>query len=53
MKGKVREQWGELTENDVEEAAGNREQLEGKIQQRYGRTREEAQNEVDEWMSRN
>jgi uncharacterized protein YjbJ (UPF0337 family) len=52
MKGKAREQWGKLTEDDVEEAAGDRERLEGKIQARYGSSKEEARREVDEWMGR-
>jgi uncharacterized protein YjbJ (UPF0337 family) len=52
MTGKVRERWGQLTDDDVDEAAGDREQFEDKIQQRYGRTKEEARQEVDEWMTR-
>ena len=51
MTGKVKTQWGELTEDDVSEAAGNREQLEGKIQERYGKTKEEARREVDEFIA--
>jgi len=53
MKGNARRHWGELTDDDVEQAAGDREVLEGKIQQRYGKTKEEAQKEVDSWMARN
>ena len=52
MKGKAREQWGELTDDDLDRAAGNREQLEGIIQERYGPTREEAQRSVDQWLER-
>ncbi len=36
MKGKVKEQWGKLTDDDLETIAGRREHLEGKIQERYG-----------------
>jgi uncharacterized protein YjbJ (UPF0337 family) len=36
MTGKVKEQWGELTDDDLAQVNGNREQLEGKIQARYG-----------------
>ncbi len=53
MKGKVRTQWAELTEDDLDAVAGDREQLEGKIQQRYGRSKEEVRKEVDDWLGRN
>ncbi|PZR89841.1 MAG: hypothetical protein DLM68_05505 [Hyphomicrobiales bacterium] len=36
LKGKVKEQWGHLTDDDLDKVAGKREQLEGKIQERYG-----------------
>ena len=49
FKGKAREQWGELTDKDVEEAKGNRDQLSGKVQERYGVTKEEADRQVDDW----
>jgi uncharacterized protein YjbJ (UPF0337 family) len=49
MKGKVREQWGDLTDDDIERMAGERDQLVGKIQQRYGCTREEAERQVRNW----
>ena len=52
LSGKAKAQWGDLTDDDLTEAAGEREQLAGKIQQRYGKSREEAEREVDEWMSR-
>jgi len=53
MTGKVREQWGDLTDDEITEAAGEREQLAGKIQNRYGKTKEEALREVDEFMAAN
>lgn len=52
MTGKVKSQWGELTDDDVAEAGGDREQLAGKIQQRYGKSKEEAEREVDEFMAK-
>ncbi|ROU03756.1 CsbD family protein [Histidinibacterium lentulum] len=52
MKGRARQQWGQLTDDDVDQAAGDREALEGKIQQRYGKSKEEARSEVDAWMAR-
>ena len=51
LKGNVQTKWGELTNDELDEIDGNREALEGKIQQKYGRTKEEAQREVDEFLS--
>jgi uncharacterized protein YjbJ (UPF0337 family) len=50
LKGKVRERWGELTDNDVDQIAGVSEQLVGRIQERYGIARDEANREVDSWL---
>ncbi|MAQ37462.1 general stress protein CsbD [Thioclava sediminum] len=51
MKGKARENWGELTDDELEEAAGHREQMVGLIQKKYGKTKEDAEREVDTWSS--
>jgi uncharacterized protein YjbJ (UPF0337 family) len=51
MTGSIRERWGELTEDEVQQAAGNREQMEGLIQQRYGKTKEQAREELDKWAA--
>jgi len=48
--GKAREQWGRLTEDDVKIVGGQREKLTGKIQERYGITRDEADREIKEWL---
>jgi uncharacterized protein YjbJ (UPF0337 family) len=50
LKGKIREQWGKLTDDDLDEIQGRSEQLVGKIQQRYGIARDEAKRQIDEWM---
>lgn len=47
--GKAREKWGEITDDELQQAKGNREQLEGLIQQKYGKTKEEAKQEVDQF----
>ncbi|CAD5248734.1 CsbD family protein [Alteromonas sp. KS69] len=47
MKGKVQQQWGKLTDDDLDVIDGRREELVGKIQQAYGKSREEAEKEVD------
>lgn len=52
FKGKVREQWGDLTDDDLEVAAGKRENLSGKIQERYGITKEDAEKKLDEWAAK-
>ncbi|UYN97945.1 MAG: CsbD family protein [Enhydrobacter sp.] len=48
-KGAVKEQWGKLTDDDLMEIEGRREQLVGKIQARYGIPREEAEAQVSGW----
>jgi len=50
LKGRVREHWGKLTDDDVSMVEGRVQQLVGKIQERYGINRDEAQRHVDEWM---
>jgi len=52
LKGLVREQWGKLTNDDVDQIEGQTEQLIGRLQQRYGWEREAAQREVDGWLNR-
>lgn len=51
-KGKVREKWGKLTDDDLEVIAGKRDQLVGRIQERYGITREEAEHQVKDFADR-
>jgi len=48
-KGAVKEQWGKLTDDDLMEIQGRREQLVGKIQTRYGISHEEAEAQVSGW----
>lgn len=49
IKGRVKERWGKLTDDDLTTIAGRRDQLEGMIQERYGYARQRVRNEVDEW----
>jgi uncharacterized protein YjbJ (UPF0337 family) len=53
FKGKVKEQWGHLTEDDLDVIAGRRDQLLGRIQQRHGLARDEADRQVRDWEGRN
>lgn len=52
LKGEVRERWGKLTNDDLDEIAGKRDQLLGAIQKRYGYARDEAERELEDWESR-
>ena len=51
LKGKIREQWGKLTDDDLDQIEGRSEQLVGRLQERYGWAREDAKREVDDWLS--
>jgi uncharacterized protein YjbJ (UPF0337 family) len=46
IKGKVKEKWGDLTDNDLAFIDGKRDQLVGRIQERYGLAQEEAERQV-------
>jgi uncharacterized protein YjbJ (UPF0337 family) len=48
IKGKVKEQWGRLTEDDLDVIAGRREQLLGRIQQRHGMAKDDAKGRPDD-----
>jgi uncharacterized protein YjbJ (UPF0337 family) len=49
QSGKVKEKWGNLTDDDLTVIHGKRDQLVGKIQERYGIAKEEAEKQVDEF----
>jgi len=53
VKGQLKEQWGKLTDDDLDVIAGRREQLLGRIQQRHGIAKEEAQRQVESFERRN
>ena len=50
LKGKVKEKWGNLTDDDLDVIAGQRDQLEGRLQQRYGWAKDQARKDVDDWF---
>jgi uncharacterized protein YjbJ (UPF0337 family) len=52
IKGKVKEQWGKLTDDDLDVIGGKQEQLEGKLQERYGYQKDQVKKEIDDWYSR-
>ncbi|ETF00455.1 hypothetical protein W822_22140 [Advenella kashmirensis W13003] len=52
VKGSVKQTWGELTDDDVAQVNGNAQKLAGILQEKYGRTKEEAEKQVDEFWTR-
>lgn len=50
LKGKAKQQWGKLTDDDLDVIAGKRDELAGKIQECYGITKDEAEKQLDEWQ---
>ncbi|QQS12187.1 MAG: CsbD family protein [Rhodospirillales bacterium] len=52
LAGQVKEGWGKLTEDDLTVVAGKRDQLVGRIQERYGVARDEAEKQVKAWEER-
>jgi len=51
VKGKVREHWGKLTDDDLETIAGKKDKMLGTLQKRYGKKKEEAEKELDGFLS--
>lgn len=53
LKGSAQKTWGELTNDNLDEIEGDRKKLAGKIQEAYGKSKEEAEREVEEWEKNN
>lgn len=49
FKGRAKEQWGKLTDDDLDRIDGQREQLAGKIQETYGIGKDEAERQLSDW----
>ena len=49
MKGKAREKWGKLTDDELDQMHGNYEQFVGKLQEKYGWSKEEAEKSAKDW----
>lgn len=49
LKGSVKQRWAKLTDDDLTLISGKKDELVGRLQERYGITREQAQHEADEW----
>lgn len=49
LRGSVRQEWGKLTDDDLEVVAGQKDKLVGRLQERYGISKEAAEDQVDAW----
>jgi len=52
LKGKVKETWGDLTDDDLDVIAGKRDQLAGRLQERYGMAKDAAEAQIEEFTKR-
>ncbi|MBA4731748.1 MAG: CsbD family protein [Alcanivorax sp.] len=50
--GDAKKQWGKLTDDDLKQVEGRKDKLVGKIQERYGSSREEAEKQADDWLGK-
>ena len=53
FKGKGKQQWGKLTDDDLDLIEGKQDELVGRIQERYGIERDKAERDINDWMKRN
>lgn len=51
LKGSVKEKWGELTNDELDQIAGKKEILVGKLQEKYGYTRDKAEKEINDFLA--
>ncbi|MCC7447751.1 MAG: CsbD family protein [Anaerolineae bacterium] len=52
IQGEAKKQWGKLTDDDMMQIKGERDKLAGKIQERYGIAKEDANRQIDEWANK-
>ncbi|MAD71781.1 MAG: general stress protein CsbD [Alcanivorax sp.] len=52
LMGDAKKQWGKLTDDDLQQVEGRKDKLVGKIQERYGSSREEAEKQADDWLGK-
>ncbi len=52
LMGDAKKQWGKLTDDDLKQVEGRKDKLVGKIQERYGSTREDAEKQADDWLGK-
>jgi len=52
MAGSIREQWGKITDDELQEISGKRDKFEGVLQTKYGLTQEDAAKQIDDWAGK-
>jgi uncharacterized protein YjbJ (UPF0337 family) len=52
LKGKIKEQWGDLTDDEIDKLEGRKDRLVGALQERYGMSKEEAARQANNWWDR-
>ena len=52
LMGDAKKQWGKLTDDDLKQVEGRKDKLVGKIQERYGSSREKAEKQADDWLGK-
>jgi len=52
LRGEIRETWGELTDDELDQIAGKRDKLAGTLQEKYGWSRDEAERQIDDFLRR-
>jgi len=52
LKGKIKEEWGDLTDDELDQIEGKSDQLAGKLQEKYGYSKEDAEHKIDEFVRR-
>jgi len=52
IQGDARTRWGKLTDDDIEQIAGQREKLAGKLQERYGIAKDDVNKQIDDWANK-
>jgi uncharacterized protein YjbJ (UPF0337 family) len=50
LKGSAKQKWGKFTDDDLDYVAGTRDRLIGRLQEKYGITRDEAERQAEEWF---
>ena len=52
FRGKAQQQWGKLTDDDIDVVNGKRVELQGVLQKRYGQDKEQAESAINEWLAK-